>query len=94
MRGINGKIKAIRYARENKVPFFGICLGMQMAVVEACQSLLKIENASSAEFGGNCTPVISKMTVWEKDGKKQIRPDNGDMGTAVKNALDSQPEKK
>ena len=84
VRGIDGKIKAIRYAREQGVPFFGICLGMQMAVVEACQSLLGIENASSAEFGGNCTPVISKMKVWEQDGQKQIRPDNGDMGGTMR----------
>lgn len=84
VRGIEGKIKAIRYARENKVPFFGICLGMQMAVVEACRSLLGIENASSAEFSNNCTPVISKMKVWEQDGKKQIRPDNGDLGGTMR----------
>ena len=84
VRGISGKIKAIRYAREQGVPFFGICLGMQMAVVEACQSLLGIEDASSAEFGGNCTPVISKMKVWEQDGQKQIRPDNGDMGGTMR----------
>ena len=84
VRGIEGKMKAIRYARENQVPFFGICLGMQMAVVEACRNLLGIENASSAEFGGNCTPVISKMKVWEQDGVKQIRPDNGDLGGTMR----------
>ena len=84
VRGIEGKIKAIRYAREHNVPFFGMCLGMQMAVVEACQSLLGIQNASSAEFGGNCTPVISKMKVWEQDGQKQIRPDNGDLGGTMR----------
>ncbi len=84
VRGIAGKIKAIRYAREHFVPFFGICLGMQMAVVEACQSLLGIENASSTEFGGNCTPVISKMKVWEQDGKKQIRTDNSDLGGTMR----------
>lgn len=84
VRGIDGKIKAIRYAREHRVPFFGICLGMQMAVVEACRNLLHIDNAGSAEFGGNCTPVISKMKVWEQDGQKQIRPDNGDMGGTMR----------
>jgi len=84
VRGIEGKIKAVRYARENKVPFFGICLGMQMAVIESCRNLLGIENASSAEFGGNCTPVISKMKVWEQDGIKQIRPDNGDLGGTMR----------
>lgn len=84
VRGIDGKIKAIRYAREHRVPFFGICLGMQMAVVEACRNLLHIDNAGSAEFGGNCTPVISKMKVWEQDGQKQIRPDNGDLGGTMR----------
>ena len=84
IRGIDGKIKAIRYARENKVPFFGICLGMQMAVVEAGRSLLGIENAGSAEFGRNCTPVISKMKVWEQDGVQHIRPDNGDLGGTMR----------
>lgn len=84
VRGIDGKIKAIRYAREHQVPFFGICLGMQMAVVEACHNLLHIDNAGSAEFGGNCTPVISKMKVWEQDGQKQIRPDNGDLGGTMR----------
>ena len=84
IRGIDGKIKAINFARENNVPFFGICLGMQMAVVEACRSLLGISNANSAEFGGNCTPVISKMSVWEKDGHKEIRPDNSDMGGTMR----------
>ncbi len=84
VRGIEGKIKAIRYAREHKVPFFGICLGMQMAVVEACRSLLRIENAGSAEFGGHYVPVVSKMKVWEQDGKKQIRPDNSDLGGTMR----------
>ena len=84
IRGIDGKIKAIRYARENKVPFFGICLGMQMAVVEAGRSLLGIENAGSSEFGGSCTPVISKMKVWEQDGVQHIRPDNGDLGGTMR----------
>ena len=83
-RGIEGKIKAITYARENKVPFFGICLGMQMAVVEACRNLVGIANASSTEFGTDCTPVITRMKVWEKDGQKTIRPDNGDLGGTMR----------
>lgn len=83
-RGIDGKIKAIRYAREHQVPFFGICLGMQMAVVEACRNMLGIAQAGSAEFGDDCVPVISKMKVWEQDGKKQIRPDNGDLGGTMR----------
>ncbi len=84
IRGIAGKIRAVRYARENKVPFFGICLGMQMAVIEATRHLLGIEDASSSEFGTKCTPVISKMKVWEKDGVQCIRPDNGDLGGTMR----------
>lgn len=83
-RGIEGKIKAIQYARENDVPFFGICLGMQMAVVEACRHLLGITDANSAEFSETATPVISKMTIWEQDGIKHIRPDNGDLGGTMR----------
>lgn len=84
IRGISGKIKAVQYARENKVPFFGICLGMQMAVIEAARNLIGIEDASSSEFGTKCTPVISKMKVWEKDGVQCIRPDNGDLGGTMR----------
>lgn len=84
IRGIAGKIRAVRYAREHKVPFFGICLGMQMAVIEAAQNLLEIKDASSSEFGTKCTPVISKMKVWEKDGVQCIRPDNVDMGGTMR----------
>ena len=84
IRGIAGKIRAVQYARENKVPFFGICLGMQMAVIEAARNLIGIEDASSSEFGTKCTPVISKMKVWEKDGVQCIRPDNGDMGGTMR----------
>ncbi len=84
VRGIQGKINAIQYARENNVPFFGICLGMQMAVIESCRHLLGIDDAGSAEFGTKCTPVISKMKVWEKDGIQHIRPDNGDLGGTMR----------
>ena len=84
IRGIAGKIRAVQYARENKVPFFGICLGMQMAVIEAARNLIGIEDASSSEFGTKCTPVISKMKVWEKDGVQCIRPDNGDLGGTMR----------
>lgn len=83
-RGIEGKIKAITYARTHQVPFFGICLGMQMAVVEACRHLLGITDANSAEFTNACTAVINRMKVWEKDGRKMIRPEEGDMGGTMR----------
>lgn len=84
LRGCEGKIRAIQYAREKKIPFFGICLGMQMAVIEACRHLLGIEDANSSEMSQDCTPVISKMKVWEKDGVKSVRPDNGDLGGTMR----------
>jgi len=84
IRGVEGKMKAIRFARENNIPFFGICLGMQLSVIEAARNLLGIKNANSAEFDENCTAVISKMKVWEKDGKKEIRQDNSDMGGTMR----------
>lgn len=83
-RGVEGKIKAVQYARENKVPFFGICLGMQVSVIEACRHLLGIENANSTEFTDDCTPVITRMKVWEKDGVKSIRPADGDLGGTMR----------
>ena len=83
-RGIEGKIAAIRYARENKIPFFGICLGMQMAVIECMRHLCGIENANSTEFTHDCTPVITHMKVWEKDGVKTIRAESDDMGGTMR----------
>ena len=83
-RGIEGKIRAVHYARTHQKPFFGICLGMQMAVIEACRSLLHITDAHSAEFTDTGTPVIARMEIWEKDGKKCIRPQNGDLGGTMR----------
>ncbi len=68
-RGTEGKIAAIKYARLNNIPFFGICFGMQMAVIEAARNLLNIKNASSSEFGNNCTPVVGLLEEWQKGGK-------------------------
>ena len=76
-RGIEGKIKAVQYARENKIPFFGICLGMQMAVVEFSRNILGYQDASSTEMDENCThPVINLMEdqkdVTEKGGTMRL----------------------
>ena len=68
-RGTEGKIAAINYARINKIPFFGICFGMQMAVVEFARHVLKIKNASSSEISKKCTSVIGLINEWEKEGK-------------------------
>ncbi|MBO4643713.1 MAG: CTP synthase [Alphaproteobacteria bacterium] len=83
-RGVEGKMIAERYAREKKIPFFGICLGMQTAVIEAARSLLGIKDANSTEFTKNCTPVVALMTEWEQDGKKQIRSEDTDVGGTMR----------
>ena len=70
-RGIEGKIEAIKFARENNIPFLGICLGMQMAVVEFAKNVLKLEDANSQEFDENCkNPVIHIMKEQENINKK------------------------
>ncbi len=70
-RGISGKLETIRYARENKIPFLGICLGMQMAVVEFAQNVLKLENCNSSEFDENAkNPVIHIMKEQKDIDKK------------------------
>lgn len=84
-RGAEGKIAAIKYARENKVPYFGICLGMQMAVVEAARNLAGIDGAGSSEFGACKTPIVGLMTEWKKDdGTKEERSEDGDLGGTMR----------
>jgi CTP synthase len=68
-RGTEGKIAAIKYARKNKIPFLGICFGMQMAVIEFARNKLNINNASSSEFGSSKASVVGLMSEWVKDGK-------------------------
>lgn len=72
-RGIEGKITAIKYARENKIPFFGICLGMQLAAIEFARNVIGINNANSTEFSEDCTNVIDVATKWIKDGAYETR---------------------
>lgn len=83
-RGTEGKILSARFARERKVPYFGICFGMQMAVIEASRNLLGIENASSTEFGPTDEAVVGLMTEWVKGNEKQERKANGDMGGTMR----------
>ena len=68
-RGTDGKIAAIKYARLNKIPFFGICFGMQMAVIEFARNVLKIKNAGSTELNKKSFPVIGLIHEWKKNGK-------------------------
>ncbi|MDR2777412.1 MAG: CTP synthase [Rickettsiales bacterium] len=83
--GIEGKLLAIRYARENNVPFLGICLGMQLAVIEFARNVLHIEDADSTEFSRNTrNPVIALITEWERDGKIEMRDENSDIGGTMR----------
>ena len=68
-RGTHGKIEAIKFARLNKIPFLGICYGMQMAMIEFARNELKIENATSSEFDKKGIPIIGLLNEWYKDGK-------------------------
>jgi len=83
-RGAEGKIEAAKYARENGVPYFGICFGMQMAVIEAARNLAGISAASSTEFGPTDEPIIGLMTEWVKGNQKQIRDESSDMGGTMR----------
>ncbi|MBV6488292.1 MAG: CTP synthase [Pseudorhodoplanes sp.] len=83
-RGAEGKIRAARFARERHVPYFGICFGMQMAVVEAARNLCGIEQANSTEFGPTPEPVVGLMTEWLRGNELQKRAAGGDLGGTMR----------
>ena len=83
-RGSEGKIAAAHFARTRNVPYFGICFGMQMAVLEAARNLAGITDASSTEFGGNGSPLIGLMTEWMKDDQLETRGINVDIGGTMR----------
>jgi CTP synthase len=83
-RGAEGKIRAARFARERKVPYFGICFGMQMAVIEAARSLAGINDASSTEFGPTSEPVVGLMTEWLRGNELEKRTASGDLGGTMR----------
>ena len=83
-RGIEGKIAAATFARERMVPYFGICLGMQMAVVEAARNLADIEDAGSTEFGHFQNPVVGLLTEWEHNGIIENRTENDNIGGTMR----------
>jgi len=83
-RGVEGKIKAAQYAREKNIPYFGICYGMQMAVIEAARNLCGISDAGSSEFNTENTPVVGLMTEWLKGDKKEARKKNEDLGGTMR----------
>ena len=85
-RGTEGKITAIKYARERKIPFLGICFGMQMAIIEFARNKLKIKKAGSTELDRNCYPVVGLINEWNKDGKI-IRGTDKDLGGTMRLGL-------
>ena len=85
-RGTEGKISAIKYARERKIPFLGICFGMQMAIIEFARNKLKIKKAGSTELDKNCYPVVGLINEWNKDGKI-IKGTDKDLGGTMRLGL-------
>ena len=83
-RGAEGKIAAARFARERRVPYFGICFGMQMAVIEAARTLTGIPRASSTEFGPTQEPVVGLMTEWMRGNELENRRAGGDLGGTMR----------
>ncbi|EPA1905953.1 CTP synthase [Campylobacter coli] len=85
-RGVEGKIKAINYARENKIPFLGICLGMQLALVEFARNVLKLKDANSSEFDDKCSnPIVYLIDEFmDASGKKQIRTAKTPLGGTMR----------
>ncbi|MCB9980890.1 MAG: CTP synthase [Rhodospirillales bacterium] len=84
-RGTEGKIKAVEYARKHNIPYFGICLGMQMAIIEAARNLCGIEDATSSELSDGGTHVIGLMTEWEtEEGGKEQRSEDTDLGGTMR----------
>ena len=85
-RGVEGKIKAIQYARENKIPFLGICLGMQLALIEFARNVLKLKDANSVEFDEKCkNPIIYLIDEFmDKNGQKQIRTQQTPLGGTMR----------
>ena len=83
-RGVEGKIAAVTFARERNVPYFGICLGMQMACIETARSLAGITAASSTEFGETKEPVVGLMTEWMRGNELEQRANEGDLGGTMR----------
>jgi CTP synthase len=83
-RGTEGKISAVKFARERKLPFFGICYGLHMAVIEAARDLAGLEGAGTSEIGRPKHPVVGLMTEWVKGNQVETRSQNGDMGGTMR----------
>lgn len=86
MRGVEGKILTVQYARENKIPYLGICLGMQVAVIEYARNLAGLTDAHSTEFKPEChDPVVALISEWvTADGGVEVRDENSDLGGTMR----------
>jgi CTP synthase len=82
--GVKGKILAVTFARENDIPFLGICYGMQLAIIEAARNLAGIEDATSSEFSETGTNVVGLMTEWTKGNEKELRKKSGNLGGTMR----------
>ena len=83
-RGSEGKINAIKFARLNNIPFFGICFGMQMAVLEFARNVLKLDNATSSEFGKNHLSLVGLLTEWQTKTGLEKRNKNSNLGGTMR----------
>ena len=85
-RGVEGKIATARYARENKIPYLGICLGMQVALIEFARNVAGMENANSTEFVPDCKyPVVALITEWrDENGNVEVRSEKSDLGGTMR----------
>ncbi len=83
-RGTPGMIAAVQFARERRIPFFGICFGMQMAVIEAARNLAAMPSASSTEFGPCETPVVGLLTEWARGNEMERREEGGNLGGTMR----------
>ena len=86
IRGVEGKIRTVQFARENKIPYLGICLGMQVAVIEYARNVAGLPEAHSTEFKADCKdPVIALISEWiSADGSKELRDENSDLGGTMR----------
>ncbi|WP_374470558.1 CTP synthase [Phenylobacterium sp.] len=83
-RGSEGMIRAVKFAREHEIPYFGICFGMQMAMIEAARNLAGIKQASSTEFGPTSEPIVGLMTEWVRGNEKEVRQAGGELGGTMR----------
>ncbi|WP_091739615.1 CTP synthase [Phenylobacterium immobile] len=83
-RGSAGMIRAVQFAREHQIPYFGICFGMQMAMIEAARNLAGIEAASSTEFGPTSEPIVGLMTEWTRGNDREVRQEGDNLGGTMR----------